>query len=150
MESKIQIDIDNSGLPQIRIDYRLTDDLRDRLIGRFIDRMGIPADRNGFWAYCRLGHETQSIKDGVHDGRVVFVEPMNKEVLDLHMPEIENMFGGRERMTEREALQIVNHLCVNALPHDIYKKWHDEMFKDTVKRTALPLSNDPSAPPPKE
>lgn len=140
MESKITIDIDSSGLPQLRIDYRLSDDLRDRLIGRFLYRMGIPADNNGFWAYCRLGHETQSIKDGVPDGSVVFVEPMNKETLDLHMPEIENVFGGRERMTEREALKIVDNLCVQALPHDLYKKWHDEMVKEGIKIPLTPSS----------
>lgn len=89
MQSKLSIDIDTSGLPQIRIDYRLSDDIRDRLVGRFLDRMSVPGERNGFWAYCRLGHETQSKKDGYFDGAVVFIEPMDINVLGLHQPEMQ-------------------------------------------------------------
>lgn len=81
MESKIVIDIDGDGQPRIKIDYKLTDDLRDRLVGRFLYKMGIPAERPGFWAYCRLGHES-------NEGAVVTIEPLNDLVLAMHLPEI--------------------------------------------------------------
>lgn len=104
MESKIQIDIDTNGVPQIRIDYRLTDDLRDKLIGRFLSKMGIPAERKGFWAYCRLGHETQSVKNGVYDGAVVVIEPMDEKMLSSHLSNIEYALSehAAETLTDEE------------------------------------------------
>lgn len=89
MHSRIRIDVDATGKPQIRIEYQVTDDLRDRLVGRFISKMGIPEKRNGFWAYCRLGHETQSKLNGVHDGMVVVIEPLDEGILSTHLKEIE-------------------------------------------------------------
>lgn len=89
MRSRIKIDLDTSGKAHIRIDYQCTDDLRDRLVGRFISKMGIPEKRNGFWAYCRLGHETQSKVNGVYDGVVVVIEPMDEDILSTHLKEIE-------------------------------------------------------------
>jgi len=50
--------------------------------------MGIPAARRGFWAYVRLGHETQSQPNGAYDGAVVFIEPMNESTLEIHLPEM--------------------------------------------------------------
>lgn len=128
MESKITIDIDPSGFPQLRIDYRLTGDLRDRLIGRFLSKMGIPDDRTGFWAYCRLGTEVQSKKDGTYDSAVVYIEPMDDQILSTHIPGIEDVFGGREEMDYVKALNIVSKACANILPHEDYKKWHDAVF----------------------
>lgn len=87
MESKIAIDIDTSGQPQIRIDYRLTDDLRDKLIGRFLNWLGLPRSK-GFWAYVRLGHEYQSKPGGPFDCAVAFIEPLDRKTLSAHMPEI--------------------------------------------------------------
>lgn len=77
------------GQPQIRIDFRLghdedNQDLRDRILGRFLKKLGIPSARTGFWCYCRMGHET-------HNGLVAFIEPMDIHILSLHFPEIENV-----------------------------------------------------------
>ena len=87
MESKIAIDVDTSGQPQIRIDYRLTDDLRDKLIGRFLNWLGLPRSR-GFWAYVRLGHEYQIKPGDPFDSAVAFIEPLDRKTLSAHMPEI--------------------------------------------------------------
>ncbi|HEY9196658.1 MAG TPA: hypothetical protein VIM77_10345 [Mucilaginibacter sp.] len=40
MESKIMIDIDDSGHPFIYIDFKSSDDLRDKVISRFLTRTG--------------------------------------------------------------------------------------------------------------
>lgn len=95
MESKIAIDVDTSGQPQIRIDYRLTEDLRDKLIGRFLNWMGLPSSK-GFWAYVRLGHEFKSKPDGSFDGAVVYLEPLDRTTLGMHMPEIRCALEGED------------------------------------------------------
>jgi len=112
MESKIQIDVDTSGQPQIRIDYRLTDDLRDKLIGRFLNWLGLPASK-GFWAYIRLGHEYQSKPDGPFDGAVAYIEPLDRATLSSHMPEIDNVLRNEDFTVDAprssEAFIILNH-----------------------------------------
>lgn len=40
MESKIMIDIDDSGRPFIYVDYKGSEDLRDKVISRFLSRCG--------------------------------------------------------------------------------------------------------------
>lgn len=67
MDSKIMIDLDEEGQPRIKIDYKLTEDLRDRLVGRFLYKMGIPDQKNVEWALVRLGHEN-------NEGSVAFIE----------------------------------------------------------------------------
>jgi len=99
MESKIQIDVDTSGQPQIRIDYRLTDDLRDKLIGRFLNWLGLPKDK-GFWAYVRLGHEYQSRQDGPFDGAVAYIEPLDRRMLSAHMPEMQHALKDQNFKTD--------------------------------------------------
>jgi len=131
MQSKLSIDIDTSGLPQIRIDYRTSDDIRDRLIGRFLDKMGIPADKKGFWAYCRLCHETQSKQGGYYDGAVAVIEPMDEDVLGLHMPEIQNI------LKEPDLIKQIDDMCVQSLNPDLYQRWSEIMWTLKANRKAF-------------
>jgi hypothetical protein len=131
MQSKLSIDIDTSGLPQIRIDYHYSDDIRDRLVGRFLDKMGIPGERTGFWAYCRLGHQTQSKQGGYYDGAVAVIEPMDEDVLGLHMPEIQNI------LKEPDLLKQVDNMCVQSLDPDLYQRWSEIMWTLKANRKAF-------------
>lgn len=47
MDSKIIIDIDHEGRPYISIDYRPTEDLRDKVLGRFLTATGTYLRREG-------------------------------------------------------------------------------------------------------
>jgi hypothetical protein len=129
--SKITIDHDEAMGAQIRIDYRFSDDLRDRMVGRFLQKMGIPSDRRGFWAYCRLGHETT-------DGCVVMIEPMDERVFSLHQPGMEDVlrqYNGKMPEQKPDTDPIVaaelkraDDWAVANMPHELYKKWHAAIF----------------------
>lgn len=145
MESKIQIDVDTSGQPQIRIDYRLTDDLRDKIIGRFLNWLGLPRKR-GFWAYVRLGHEYKSSPNGPFDCAVAFLEPLNRETLSMHMPEIQRALEDEYPNTDVDAprsseapptngltIEIADKWLQQNIPHNFYKKWVDNMLCPKTK-----------------
>lgn len=124
MESKIAIDVDTSGQPQIRIDYRLTDDLRDKLIGRFLNWLGLPRSR-GFWAYIRLGHEYQSKPSGPFDCAVAFIEPLDRKTLSMHMPEIKYALEDEFHKIDIDAPRNSEASAENNLPspepHPVFK-----------------------------
>lgn len=67
MESKIFIDVDAGGQPQIRIDYKHTgdgSDVRDKLMGRFISDV-IYADPKGKSVDVSLEHGHDDREGGV-------------------------------------------------------------------------------------
>lgn len=47
MESKITIDIRNDGVPFIKIDFKPSDDLRDKVVGRFLCESGALLNNDG-------------------------------------------------------------------------------------------------------
>lgn len=56
MESKIIIDIKEDGDPYIYIDFKATDDLRDKVLGRFLVRSGgFNIEPNPRPIYLKLG-----------------------------------------------------------------------------------------------
>lgn len=59
MESKISIDIDEKGNPYIWIDFKPSDDLRDKVLSRFFIHSGIfiPLEKNERHLKLRIIHQ---------------------------------------------------------------------------------------------
>lgn len=72
MESKIFIDVNSDGKPQIRIDYNWSgekDDVRDKLLGRFLFNMNYGSPQPAMLNLrLVLGHHHEK-------GMVCFIEP---------------------------------------------------------------------------
>lgn len=122
MESKIQIDATADGLPQIRIDYKLTGDLRDKTVGRFLYTMGIPSEREVFWAFCRLGHETKSTEGGSVNGALVFIEPIFPDDLGHHISEMKRCLPDSENKETKKAEPISELALIDQMDNLLRKK----------------------------
>lgn len=127
MESKILIDITPMGKPFIYIDYKASDDLRDKVLGRFLG-----------------------------EARAFDLDSKNPIKMELHVlwydqqtQRAQAMIEYSSEVTEKdttpemiyaEALEMVDAACVEKLPHDIYKKWKDIMFdipKKSLRETSM-------------
>lgn len=124
MESKIQIDIRPTGEPFLYIDFKPTDDLRDKVLSRFLYESG-----------------------AVHlkpDGNLP-----NPTRLDLHVLWFDQQSGRVQAMIEHpvpekeisgsepDLLKQLDDMCIESLPPDAYEKWSDVMWKLKANRQGL-------------
>lgn len=75
MESKVFIDIDSEGQPQIRIDYRHNDnggDVRDKLLARFLFDIMYGNPKKAIDVSMEYGHHTD-------EGAVAFIRLKPKD-----------------------------------------------------------------------
>jgi hypothetical protein len=140
MESKILIDINYASRePQIVIHVKESDDPRDKLISMFTGQ-AMPGVRDG---YCRI--ERYPNQD------MVVITPVHPVDLIKHIPTIakfaeenaasdtssvpdklrEIIAGEYDRLggtTDTATLKKADDWAQLNLPHDLYKKWHQDMF----------------------
>src|ERR1700722_11770361 len=122
MESKIMIDIRPTGEPFLYIDFKASDDLRDKVLSRFLYESGAMNLRT--------------------DGEIP-----NPTRLDLHVLWFDQQSGRVQAMVEhpagetpeksilpiagkiqQEAFKKADDWADQNLTHDLYKKWHTDMF----------------------
>lgn len=156
MESKIFIDINYASRdPQIVIHSKESDDPRDKLVSMLtghsmpgvrdgycrIERYPGPAKEGSEIAVITPIHPTEAIK---HIPQIVELATNNntysrdevkakyKEILIAEITKIrdedEDFAVADPELTYEAALEMVDHVCVEKLPPDVYKKWKDIMF----------------------
>lgn len=112
MESKIKLHCDLQGKPNIVIDYNLNDgeDVRDKLIGTFV---------NDLWP---SGPDEQS--------KPIMLTMYCDRQTDGGMVAIIYKDEKNEQVTTRVAptLKSTDEWLQQNLPHDLYKKWVDEVL----------------------
>lgn len=130
MESKIVIDIQHNGQPYIYVDFKPTDDLRDKVLSRFLFESG-----------------AMNLKS---DGN-----PPNPTPLTLHVLWFDQQTGRVQAMIEHPApekdipgsepdlLKQLDDMCVESLPPDAYEKWSDVMWRLKANRQALKKTDLP-------
>lgn len=139
MESKIVIDVDSNGIPQIKINYQWSEDVRDRLIGRFFNKMGIPNERGGFWAYVRKGAESCSAGSTGIDQMVCVIEPLDRKMLSQHYNEIQfnvTEYENSESVNflEKGVFSQMDELASQNLDNETLEKW-EEVKKQILFKT---------------
>lgn len=102
MESKIQIDINGDGQPRIKIDYKLSEDIRDRLVGRFLYKAGIPDNQEQAFVLLRLGHE---LRNG--DGACVFIDLLSPEAARIGLIDRESPWKSLYHFPPNDELKVV-------------------------------------------
>jgi hypothetical protein len=85
MNSRISIDVDHDNQPVIKIEYKDSDDVRDKLVKKFLETYG-HASR---WSVS----EYQPNPPGTTLNSVMLIRPITPENMDIQGNEMKSMFN---------------------------------------------------------
>jgi hypothetical protein len=134
MESKISIDVDYEMNPAITIKFKSTEDVRDRLVGLFLQK-AIPKDVtfDGFARISRLN----SLDDGTLLAEIIPIHPMDAPKHIDRIRENAGKFGIKSESVTPNDMKRADDWLRDNLPHPLYKRWVDEVLYDA---TNIPAS----------
>lgn len=148
MLSRIQIDLDNDNQPIIKIDYKSSEDVRDKMVKRFMETFGGDSWFATFHflpTTIDLGNNSAAVirplpvKDfGIHlpDMRMVwekFYQSQNQEVSNEQLSPLSNNLDNADLLS----FERVNQMCIESLSPDLFGKWEEVKDRLLLNRAAL-------------
>lgn len=99
MKSKIFIDVDHDNQPIIRIEHYHSDDVRDKLVAKFLETFAHAS------VYCRISHQETNMEQvtvhGLYPAKIVNVRPVTPKELAALSVEAKEMHGHYEQCAQQ-------------------------------------------------